>query len=392
MKLIKNIGWYSLSQLISIAVPILVIPLIIKYIGVEGYGAFAFIQAKVAILTIIANFGFELSAPRWIISKEKNELKIYVTIQQIKITIYVLLAMLFFSLFDFSLLNFMMVLNGLFIIALPNWYYLAKQKAKTLAVLNAVSKSCYLLMILVTFQIKPEIEIIAICMALSSFTIALYSNATNIPTLRVLFNLDVEMARELIIDGFGFFKSRISISIYTNLNVIVLGFFCSDLIVGIYSVAEKIYQAIQGLYRPIVNAVYPFLLKEFSISLYKKIFIVLNIINLCGVLLCYTYSSIIVSWVDKANAENIIEIFNIFLLCILVLLPSILLGHPYLGVKGFSKFVNNSIVAATVLHLLMLLVMSVLGVVNAYNIACLILMTESTVLTLRLYRIWWLNA
>ncbi|MFN1551697.1 oligosaccharide flippase family protein [Vibrio natriegens] len=388
MKLIKNIGWYSLSQVISVVVPILVIPIIISYIGVDGYGELAFIQAKIAVLTIISNYGFELSAPRWIISGKVCEQKVYATIQQVKISLYFISALIFFVMFGFSFLNVVMVLYGLSVIALPNWYYLSKQKAKTLATLNAISKFFYLLLILAVFKIKPEIEVIALCLAVSSFGVALYSNLKNIPNLAVLFVVDVNLAKKLIVDGFSFFKSRVAISLYTNMNIIVLGFFGSDFVVGIYTVAEKIYQAIQGLYRPIVNAVYPFLLQDFSIAIYRKIFTILNVVNVIGVLFCYIYSSLIVSWFDKVNTGEIVEIFNVFLLCILILLPSILLGHPYLGAKGKSKFVNDSIVIAAAFHLVMLFLLSVFNLVNAYNIATLVLVTESTVLILRTYKIW----
>jgi PST family polysaccharide transporter len=73
-------------------------------------------------------------------------------------------------------------------------------------------------------------------------------------------------------DSSQFFLSRVSVSIYTSANAFVLGLFTDNTMVGFYSVAEKLYQAMQSLYAPITQTLYPYVAKQKNITLFKKIF------------------------------------------------------------------------------------------------------------------------
>ena len=54
-------------------------------------------------------------------------------------------------------------------------------------------------------------------------------------------------------DSTQFFLSRVSVSIYTSTNTFVLGLFTNNKMVGYYSIAEKLYIALQQIYHPLVN-------------------------------------------------------------------------------------------------------------------------------------------
>lgn len=78
-------------------------------------------------------------------------------------------------------------------------------------------------------------------------------------------------------------------SIYTSANAFVLGLFTNNTMVGYYSMAEKLYMAIQSLYGPITQALYPYVAKEKNIKLFKKIFYGVVGLNILGVVFWRVY-------------------------------------------------------------------------------------------------------
>ena len=64
--------------------------------------------------------------------------------------------------------------------------------------------------------------------------------------------------------GWYIFLSTISMSLYRNSNVFILGFFLSPSLVGVYSGAEKIIKAFQALVSPVSNALFPFVSTAFK--------------------------------------------------------------------------------------------------------------------------------
>jgi PST family polysaccharide transporter len=71
----------------------------------------------------------------------------------------------------------------------------------------------------------------------------------------------IQILKNHLIDGWHVFFSSISINLYTTSSVFILGLLSNNIAVGYFSAAEKIIQAVKGLYVPISQAMYPYLSK-----------------------------------------------------------------------------------------------------------------------------------
>ena len=78
--------------------------------------------------------------------------------------------------------------------------------------------------------------------------------------------------KEQLIYSSEFFLSRVSVCAYSNTNAFILGLIASPVLVGYYTAAEKIYQAMRGICDPISQVMYPHVAKEQNLKMYKKIF------------------------------------------------------------------------------------------------------------------------
>ena len=139
-------------------------------------------------------------------------------------------------------------------------------------------------------------------------------------------------------DSANYFLSRISVSMFTNTNTFVLGLVLGNTIVGYYSLADKVYQALTGIYQPLVAAIFPYMTKNKRITLFKKIFIWSNLANICLVVIVALGISDIMHLLFRNVDESSVKVMHIFLFACLVALPNTLLGYPFFGSIGTPQF------------------------------------------------------
>lgn len=391
--LLNQIGWFFSSQLIVVLTPLISIPIIIRLLGIEVYGEYSILMAKGALITIVGNYGFDISSVHWI-RREYLIKKLFINIQAIKIVIVMISASAY--IFIKSILSGMssndvlLLLFCFFQVIFPNWFYLSKREARSIAIFSYTNKLLFLILISLLYFLKGSADITCIIgAALFPFLLTTcISNFIECKRLRVnLTYLDFRFSKILLKDSLHFFMSRVSIISYSNLNVIVLSFFVSNISVGWYSIAEKLYQAIQLLYRPLVNAIYPFFSRGIDFKMYWYLFLSLNFINILGVIFCYSFANEIIYFLSSEYNDSVKEVFRILLISIVFLLPSILLGHPLLGNLKYSLFVNKSIMNCALMHIVIMSVMSLFGFVNIYSVASMVVFTEGCILMLRVIKV-----
>ncbi|WP_455240476.1 hypothetical protein [Methanothermobacter tenebrarum] len=78
-------------------------------------------------------------------------------------------------------------------------------------------------------------------------------------------------------------------------------------------------------------------------------------------------------------------VLRLLAVALIIVIPSILLGYPYLAVLGQQKYTNRSVIIRSMVHLAILLAVS--PFINIYIVAALVIITESIVLVLRVYGI-----
>ena len=81
------------------------------------------------------------------------------------------------------------------------------------------------------------------------------------------------------------------------------------------------------------------------------------------------------------------KVLRIFSIVVLITIPSILIGYPLLGALGHTKEANGSVIYGSIIHIIGLILLLVIGKMNIYSIALMVLITESIVFGLRFYNV-----
>jgi len=398
-RLLSNFFSLSVLQAFTYILPLLTLPYLVRVLGIEKFGLVMFAQAFIMFFNILVDYGFNLSATREISIHRDNKEKlteIFSSVIIIKFTLivisFLILSIIVFSFEKFSSDWELYYLTFLWVIGqalFPIWYFQGLEKMKYITIVNITSKLIFTIAIFIFIQNETDYIIVPILNGLGFIVGGILS----LWIINKNFNQSFKIQSMQIVmmhfrDSSQFFLSRVSVSIYTSSNAFVLGLFTNITIVGYYSIAEQLYKAIQGFYQPIVQVLYPYVAKEKNIPLFKKIFTLSIIINTLGIILLYFIGGYIFDFLfsSKIGSESL-EVFHILLLSALVVVPSILIGYPFLGALGFAKYANNSVIFGSILHLLGLFTLALTNNITIYSVAFMVLVTEIFVFIYRFSKV-----
>lgn len=265
---IKSIGILILWQGGVYIVPLLTTPYTARVLGVEQFGAMAFGLGVVAYITIITEWGFSLSATAAVARNARspevlrdifwNTLLAKLLLSGVSIAL--LLAAMFYSpalmaIWPVLLASSLNLLSSVFGV---NWFLQGLEKMGAFAVSSLLGR---FLSVPLTFALVHGPDDAAMAAAIQGGTglisaiVSLYV-ATRIARIGPP-QLDPRGACKSIVEGWHMFLSVGAISLYTQLNLLVVGFVSGAVQVGLFSGAERIRRATQGITGPISGALYP---------------------------------------------------------------------------------------------------------------------------------------
>ena len=397
--LLENFISLSALQIISYVIPLISLPYLSRILGVEHFGVVFFAFATMQYFIILTDYGFGLSATREIAINRhniNNLSNIFSSVMFIKflllIVSFVILCLMIVFIPKFTLYWKVFVVSFLMVVGnaiYPVWFFQGMERMKYITFLNILSKTIFLVLIFIFVKQQSDYEIvpllnslgflvsgiIGLFFAFKTFGIKLYKPKLN--SLKKQFKYSSE-----------FFLSRVSVSMYTNTNTFCLGLVGSNIMVGYYVAAEKIYTALNGIQSPLSQAIYPYVAKNKDIKLFKKIFTYACLANTLICVSVFIFAKDIISIFYGIEMVEAYKILKIFCITTLVVFPSILIGYPLLGALGHTKEANGSVIIGSIIHVIGLLVLYLTNKMNVYSIATMVLITEIIVFAIRFISIF----
>jgi polysaccharide transporter, PST family len=258
----------SAVQMVNYLVPLVVVPLVLRVIGVERFGTVTFMQSVAMILAGLCDYGFNISATRDI-SINRNDIRklseVFTRVLSTKLFLFLVAAGLMYVLHLLFSARFgagLMVISVLAIVLgnvlLPVWFFLGVEKMRYLTYLNTASKLVYLLLVILLVR-KPEDDyLILLLFGLSTAVFAL----VGLWLIRRQFKVIFEVVTPGILwlelkSGRPLFLSNLSTTSIINVNTFVLGLFVQGTTLGFFGVAEKIILAMIQLLSTFSQATFP---------------------------------------------------------------------------------------------------------------------------------------
>lgn len=272
-------SFFSLSALnaITFLLPLVSLPYLLRILGPENFGVYSFVLVIIQYIILFSNYGFGLSATKFIAEHRGNAEIVkrnFSAVIFVRFIFAIVGTLLLFTLFfiipiieheKFTyLLAFGIILGDVFI---PVWFFQGMERMRFLTIVNLVAKGSFTILIFLFIKKSDDYKFVFL---LNSFG---YISAAILSMLIVRYRFGISLiiprysdVRFQLVDGWHIFVSTISMNLYRNANIFILGLFTNNYIVGIYSAAEKLTKAMQALVSPISEALFPFLSRKFSMQ------------------------------------------------------------------------------------------------------------------------------
>jgi len=331
-QLIENYLSLSSIQLIGYLVPLIVLPYLVRNLGIEEYGHLVFVQVNISYFVILVNYGFNLSATNQIsknLTKDTEIVKIFSSVIGAKIglfliAIFLLVILLFIS--DQLRMDIeLYIVASLFLVAnifSIDWFFQGVQKMYYLTIGSLSGRIIYLILILSLVSNENDLYWAVFSYSISALlvNIVLFLVACKmVKGLNFIGFFSLSAIKMQMRNGFYIFSSQFFVSIYSSVNLSILGFFGLPQALGVYAIGEKIYKLLVGFAAPVAQAVYPHMAGLYadsvrSYSLFSRrislgILGFFGLIGICVFLLA-PYLILIISGTENNEAVLVLRILS----------------------------------------------------------------------------------
>lgn len=390
----KNIFILFVIQGTNYIFPLLTIPYLSRIFGPTGIGALALAQATILYLTLVVDFGFNLTVTRKIsIAYDKKDYsqinELYTQTLVVKFLILLIVGFVVLLVCQFvPQLNSIKNLIYIGFISLfgavisPIWLFQGLQRMSMLLIPTTLSKFISLLLIFGFVKETSDLNLAMLFTSLGAFLSGLVS-LFYVKKFNLAFfcKINISQSLKLIGESSYIFLSYVGSSVYTTMNTFIMSFFVGFREIGIYSSADKVVMTSQSLMSPIYQAIFPNL-SSFSnrsdyLKKFKKYAILLSSIASIISLLLFFVSKNIVSILFGSEFYDAYKILKILSPLPLVISLGVIFGQWGLIVIGESRILGKVYLIAGLLHLSYVFIM--LNHYGVYGAAVSIVLTESLV-------------
>ena len=263
-------NFFSLGavQAISSLAQLVVVPHVISKIGVDGYGMVSVAQVLMFFLSVITDYGFNQTATRDIALNRDNRSrlseifsatlasKLFLCLVCLIILLMLIAGIPFFrSHTQLYLTAFTFVLGQALMV---NWFFLGLEKMQFITYLTLVARLLFALLVFIFIRERGDAHLFLLFLGGGNVVAGLIS----ILWARRMAGLTWKRPSRALVwhelkEGWHYMLSHLSNSSCHYANIFILRIFTGDLVVGFYSIAERVYFSIKQVFAVFSQAVYP---------------------------------------------------------------------------------------------------------------------------------------
>lgn len=383
---IKNTTMLYLMNIAKVIFPLLTLPYLTRVLSVECYGVVSYVKTIMLYMQLIVDFGFLLSGTKAVVRAQKNKKEvgeIVGTTIAAKfvlsiIAVIVLIVMMFgIELLNqnpvYTLLSFGVVFLSIFLL---DFLFQGLERMEVITIRFVVMKVISTVLTFVFVKNDADILMIPILDIISSFiAIVLVFFEVKKMQIKIRFT-GMKESWKSIKESFVYFASDMATSAFGALNALLIGIYMDVTEVAYWNVAMQIVMAIQTLYNPITNGIYPEMVKTKSIRLVKRVLSIFMPLILLGCIITYFCAPLGILIVGGKKYMDAVPVLRALIPVLFFSFPGMVLGWPTLGAIDKTLETTITTVSTAVLQILGLILLIWIGRFNLIEIALLRGLTE----------------
>jgi PST family polysaccharide transporter len=385
-KMTQNFVSMGFVQLTNYLVPMILLPYMVRTLGLDAYGTIVFAQSLVGYLESVMMYSFSLTAVMELSQHADNtsaKSRIVSNIFGAKLILSgfsaVVILLLAFCVPGLAAIQPLLLLSLIYCIGYLfnfDWFYLGVQQMKYLTYLNLAGRLFTLAWIFLTVHSRADTQAAFLMVPLSY----LLTGFLSLLALRYKHHIRIQRVplRYALIElkkGSQIFYGQLLVRFYSaDFAITMLGFIANTATVGIYALAQKVFSLFMVLTNLITVVVYPYFARLFKEN---KALFAMQIKRLYkATLLAFVLLSVVVyaaaPWliyiVNGANNEQAVICLQILALALL-LSPFPSLNNQIFTIHKKGKYV--AIIASAAVVINMALFYPAYHAANIYGLAIL---------------------
>lgn len=371
------------------------VPYLTRVLGPSVYGKVGVGQAFAVYAQLFLDFGFILSATAEIANNKDDKKQISkifwaVTVCKIILSIIclsvVIILVLSVDLFSSDPVLFLLYWAYMTVNAfIPDFLYRGLEKMEIVSMRTVILKAIFVLGVFGFVKDENQYLLVPVFYFLGSVFSVFFVYMDIIKEKRICF---VKLDSKAIVDEFSssflFFVSRIAGTIFTAMNTLILGaYFPENVLVGFYSASEKIVTAGQGAITPIADSLYPHMIKGKKYKLAKKLLLYGSLIMAMGCFAVELFANQICMIVFGNEYGGAAEILRLMIPIVFISYPSYIIAFPLLTPLGMVKYANTSVVMASIVQAIGLVILLITKSLTVYTLCELTIFSQIVMLIIR---------
>lgn len=375
--------------------PLLTLPYLTRVLSVQSYATVAYTKSVMSYMQILVDFGFLLSGTKDIVQAYQNNTPLG------KVTFEILLARIMLSIVAFSallvmiffipilnrnkLFSFLAFIPVVLSVFLFDYLFRGIEKMHVIAVRFMVMRGISTLFTFIVIKDDSNILLIPLLDIAGSLAAIVF-------ILKELKLLGLTAEHIKLISAFKklktsavYFMSNMATTAFGALNTILIGIFLQDKKIAYWSVSMQLIGAVQALYTPITEGVYPEMIKSKSADLIKKILLIFMPIVLAGSVFSFINADYILALAAGKHYTAASTVFRYLIPVLIFSFPAMLLGWPALGAINKEKQVTQSTVWTAIFQVTGIAILATTGHFNLVSVAVLRSLTELLLLGTRAF-------
>ncbi len=383
----------SIAKLIF---PMATLPYLTRVLSENSYGFVSYVRSCMTYIQLVVDFGFILSSVKDIVKADGNLEKIgYITgntfISKLLLSALSLIVLLFMCIFiEILQINIFFVVLNFIAIALTSFLadflFRGIERMHYITVIYLISKGVSVVLTFALVKNDKDILLIPI-LDIATNLISIFLTYFIIKRLGIRVRVScIQDCFAMLRDSFSYFLSSVASTAFAALNTVLIGIFIKDLTrVAYWSLCLNVINAIQGLYAPITNSVYPFMIKVKNLAFIHKVLLILMPIISVGCIICFAFADFAMLIVGGSKYLNAATLFRYLVPILFFSFPAQLYGWPTLGAIGMVRETTASTVIVATIQVLGILFLVLINAFTLIHLAILRTVTEMCLLIMRMF-------
>jgi O-antigen/teichoic acid export membrane protein len=265
----RNILHLFVWQGSTFLVPLIVTPYLARALGIYAFGVYGVTIAVVAFASLIADWGFNLSATQKVARAVDDEVQLRrlfwgTLLAKLMLTVVALVGLaLAAALLPTIREHWLAIAAGVISVAATglsvNWFLQGQQRMAAFAAASLTGRLLTIPLIILLVHSPDDVAMAVAIHGVGQLVAALASLFVSLRISPLLpIRIEPRFALRQVADGWHQFISTVAVALYTQANALFVGIRAGQVEAGLITGSQRLQGAFLGLIQPVVLALYPY--------------------------------------------------------------------------------------------------------------------------------------